>query len=381
MIARRQRNGFTLIELLVVIAIIAILIGLLVPAVQKVREAANRTTCTNNLKQIGLAVLNFEGAFKSLPSPGEGVNPANVTQKFYDKQSFFLYILPYMEQEGAYKMYNQQFTYNDTANAPQNKVAAQLQIQSFLCPGAEGLQSDPGGYGQTAYMPISYTDIDPVTGVRNKPGRSAGALRVYGVNGGVYDQTGAFFPLATVPQFKGNAGTIGKVSDGTSNTIIVGEDSSYRNHESLFPFQLSPAVDPVVANKGTVDGTPSGGRAINRWAEPETGNGVSGPPMVDPASASFQGTVGPPAVTTYVGNYVNQMASPVGGLPAAPGACPWSANNCGPNDELFGPHSGGVNVLFLDGHVAFLGEGVNFTVLRNLMQPDDGNNDQTGAFQ
>src|SRR5437773_7749710 len=98
-----RRRGFTLIELLVVIAIIAVLIGLLVPAVQKVREAANRTSCTNNLKQLGLAVLNYESSFKKLPTPGEGIDPQNVSNKIYDKHSFFTYMLPYIEQEGAYR--------------------------------------------------------------------------------------------------------------------------------------------------------------------------------------------------------------------------------------------------------------------------------------
>jgi prepilin-type N-terminal cleavage/methylation domain-containing protein/prepilin-type processing-associated H-X9-DG protein len=374
MFGRRQRNGFTLIELLVVIAIIAILIGLLVPAVQKVREAANRATCANNLKQLGLAVLNYESSFKYLPSPGEGIDPTAVKVKYYDKQSFFTYILPYMEQEGAYKMMNLNFTYNDVANSPLNKTAAQLQIKSFMCPSAEGVQPDPGGYGQTAYMPISYVDIDPVTGQRNKATRSAGAMRVFGAQGGLYDQTGAWFPLASVPQFNGNQGTIAKVTDGSSNTIIIGEDSPYRNHESIFPFQLSPGVDPTSGvTKGTVDGTPSGGRAINRWAEPETGNGVSGPPMADPGSAQYAGG-------SYVGPYVNQTAFPVGGTGSGVGQCTWSMNNCGPNDELFSSHPGGCNVVFLDGHVAFLRDTVGFTVLRNLMQPDDGNNDQTGAF-
>src|SRR5438094_4424272 len=97
----RRRLGFTLIGLLVVIAIIAILIGLLLPAVQKVREAAARSACQNNLKQLGLAIANYEGAYAKLPSPGEGINPATLA-KDYDTHSFFTYMLPYMEQQAAY---------------------------------------------------------------------------------------------------------------------------------------------------------------------------------------------------------------------------------------------------------------------------------------
>src|SRR5439155_17937512 len=99
--ARARRTGFTLIELLVVIAIIAILIGLLVPAVQKVREAAARTQCVNNLKQIGLAIHNYESTYRKLPTSGEGLNPSTKA-KDYDIHSFFTYMLPYVEQQAAY---------------------------------------------------------------------------------------------------------------------------------------------------------------------------------------------------------------------------------------------------------------------------------------
>src|SRR5205085_2131711 len=99
-----KRRGFTLIELLVVIAIIAILIALLVPAVQKVREAAARTQCTNNLKQIGLGLHNFEGTFKRLPPLyGGAKNLASV--KFPSTWgSTHVFILPYIEQDNLYKL-------------------------------------------------------------------------------------------------------------------------------------------------------------------------------------------------------------------------------------------------------------------------------------
>ena len=400
-IIQRARQGFTLIELLVVISIIAILVAILIPAVMKVRAAAAATQCSNNVKQICLAALAYEGRTKRLPTSGEGLQtvgapPGTKVGKTFDTVSFFTQILNDVDQKTAGSQYTKGSAYNDP-NYPGNQLSASTQVASFLCPAAEGLQADPLGFGQTSYMPIAYCDIDPLTGLRAAGGqfdatgqkllKRPGALQIYGNVKDVYgfygyagfDNKGNAVANGVGNPFPcGNGGsTILSITDGSSNTIMMGEDSSYRNHETVFPFQVSPTVDPLsIATNFKVQPAqtfvnPSGFRAINRFADPECGNGVSGPPEADPASALFN------SITSYPGPWVNQNSYPLGG--GGPNAyakggtgCVWSANNCGPNDELFSPHNGGAYVGFVDGHVTFLKDDVPADVLRYLMLPDDG---------
>src|SRR5689334_7263826 len=164
-VRQRKRNAFTLVELLVVIAIIGILIALLLPAIQAAREAARRSQCMNNMRQIGIALHNHISAKGKLPSGGEGTDwTTNGTG--FDKNSTFTQLLPYMEETTVADQFDYKYAYNDAAR-PQNQRAAKNEITAFRCPSNPMKEGDPAGYGGVDYMPTVYTDIDPVTGLRN----------------------------------------------------------------------------------------------------------------------------------------------------------------------------------------------------------------------
>jgi len=125
---RPGRTGFTLIELLVVIAIISVLIGLLLPAVQRVREAANRISCANNLKQIGLAMHNYHSVHETLP-PNRAAEHGG---------TWCVHLLPDMEQDNLYRQWDMQKSYSD-----QTELARRTPVKSYFCPSRRTSSSSP----------------------------------------------------------------------------------------------------------------------------------------------------------------------------------------------------------------------------------------------
>jgi prepilin-type N-terminal cleavage/methylation domain-containing protein/prepilin-type processing-associated H-X9-DG protein len=349
-----KRSAFTLIELLVVIAIIALLMALLLPAIQKVRAAADKMRCASQMRQLIIAAHNYHNDFNSLPSIGQsdsnggiGATPfrdfTDPTGVYTSAHSFFTYILPYVEQDNVYKQMDLSYAWNDNRR-PQNQVAAQTKVAVFLCP-ANGLRvDDPAGLGACDYMPIVQTDIDPVTGIRNTASKLLGMMRSR-ANGKI---------------------TLGQitVADGTSNTLALVEDYP-RNYEGVSPFTTSTYQDKVqlAGFVSSTFSTPSGNQRFNCWASPDTANGISGPPNA--GAGALKGVV-------------NQNATPFGGVPGAVTAggapCPWVTNNCGPNDEPFGQHTGGINAVFGDGHVAFIPQTIDPRVMRKLVSWNEGTN-------
>jgi prepilin-type N-terminal cleavage/methylation domain-containing protein/prepilin-type processing-associated H-X9-DG protein len=336
-VSRRSKAGFTLIELLVVIAIIGVLIALLLPAVQSAREAARRSQCTNNLKQMGLALHNYESTNGCFPPSGESTNYAvsPASTQFVDGVGVFPRLLQYIEGNTVYNAINFSFDYNSLTGV--NFTAYSSAVNVFICPSSVRNPSgsrdatDPSdpmstayglGYGVQDYGPTCYTDISPVlatgglgssivTPYRNKLFRADGMLKV-------------------------SKTMIAEVLDGTSNTIAIGEDAG-RDASFISPYTES-YYNGVITRTANV---PPGNRRYWRWGEADSSFGVSGS--------------------------VNNKFRPMNEGVPWPSTSVTAGNNAGANDELFSYHPGGCNALFGDGSVHFIKESTNLIILRGLV--------------
>jgi len=343
---RRQR-GFTLVELLVVIAIIGVMVGLLLPAVQAAREAARRMSCSNNLKQLGLAFHNYHDTYRKLPhgsSPLMGdYNGTFVTANSnWHGYSPHTMILPFIEQQSLFDQFTFTSAHSSNTIAPPAAIAplelARNQISGFLCPSDKDFP-DAGRRGWVNYA----VNFGSNTGWRGD---------IINANG--------MFVLNFTRNFK-------DVLDGLSNTIMIGEYVKGDNNSTVFdlrngdvvrsqPFGPMPTVFRLT--NGVASPTQAELEAYGAQCLGGTGNHISGAGNRWSAPGQY--------LTAF-----NTLAPPNWRFPA----CMSGGGGAGDSQGLFparSRHAGGVQVTLGDASVRFMTDSVNLIIYQSLGTIDGG---------
>ena len=336
----RSRNAFTLIELLVVIAIIAILLGLLLPAVLKVREAAARMACSNNLKQIGLALHNYHDANQHFPQvyqplPQDDPTAPPGTGRY--GPSCFTFILPYIEQGNIYARIDTTRAALSSVNMPPANTAHANGIKTFLCPSAPGrptveyspeLRQSFSNFGIPVNVPspliFGRTDYAPDAGMQ-------AAIPGININAGP----------SIICQPPDGPVRMTDVRDGLSSTVMVVEDAGRPGWYGSRGLVTSAGSYQAGPNGPA----PQGGGA---WADPLNYIATNG---ADPSGSGIAAGGG------------------FDGIPPAPWSC---SEMCSNDSEIFAFHIGGSNVLLGDGSVRFLHAGATMNQMEALLSRAGG---------